>query len=190
MGNIKKNIAYNTFYQILCLITPMITIPYVSRILGPDGVGIYSYTHSLVTYFVMFAALGTATYGAREISRNRENKKNVSKLFWEIELLTIFTSVICVLAWLLFSVIYSEYRPFMLILTLNIFATMFDISWLYTGLEKFKYTVSVNSIFKILGVIFSFKILIICCNKFFIIVILSLYFHSEPNFAILYANTE
>ena len=67
--SIKKNYIYNTIYQVLSLITPLITAPYISRVLGSSGVGIYSYTNSIVTYFTLFAALGTASYGQREMIR-------------------------------------------------------------------------------------------------------------------------
>lgn len=154
--SIKKNVILNTFYQILTLIIPFITAPYISRVLGADKIGIYSYTNSIQLYFSMFAALGTASYGLREISRNRNDKNNRSKLFWEIEILTIITSGICLLAWFVIILLSEEYKIYFLILTLNIFNTMFDISWFYSGLEQFKYTIIQNSIFKILGVILLF----------------------------------
>lgn len=154
--SVKKGILLNTIYQVLSIIIPFITTPYISRVLGPDGVGAYSYTHSLVTYFTMFAALGTITYGAREISRKRDNKMEMSKTFWEIEILTIITSLVSIVVWIIFSILYKSYTIYMLILTMFLVNTMFDISWLYVGLEKFKYTVSINSIFKILGVILLF----------------------------------
>ena len=86
--SIKKNYIYNTIYQVLSLITPLITAPYISRVLGSSGVGIYSYTNSIVTYFTLFAALGTASYGQREIAMHRNDSKASSKLFWEIEFLS------------------------------------------------------------------------------------------------------
>ena len=67
--SLKKNIAISTIYQVLLIILPIITAPYVARVLGPDQSGIYDYTNSIQTYFAMFAALGTASYGAREVSR-------------------------------------------------------------------------------------------------------------------------
>ena len=151
--SIKKNIIFSTFYQILLLFTPLITTPYISRVLGPTGNGIYSYTNSYQLYFSMFAALGTLSYGQREIARNRDSKYERSKLFWEIEFLTIITSGICILIWLAFSLFQTNYRIYFLILTLNIFATMFDISWFYAGIEQFKFIVMRNSFFKILGVV-------------------------------------
>lgn len=154
--SIKKNIVYNTIYQILTLIIPLITAPYVSRVIGAGGVGTYSYTLSIQTYFSLFAALGTATYGTREIARNRNDKYKRSKIFWEIELLTIFTSLICLIIWIVFVSQVENYKIYFAILTLNLFNTMFDISWFYGGLEQFKYTIIQNSIFKILGVFLIF----------------------------------
>ena len=83
--SIKRNILYNTFYQVLTLILPFITAPYISRVIGAAGIGTYSYTLSIQTYFSMFAALGTASYGIREIARNRDDEYKRSKIFWEIE---------------------------------------------------------------------------------------------------------
>ena len=154
--SIKKNIMLSTLYQVLILIIPFITAPYISRVIGVEGVGIYSYTLSIQTYFSMFAALGTITYGTREIARVRKDKSKVSKLFWEIELLTIITSFICLILWLILIGISKNYKIYFLILTLNLFNTMFDISWLYSGLEEFKYTILKNALFKILGVILLF----------------------------------
>ena len=75
MSSIKKNLGLQTAYQILSACMPLITAPYVSRILGADGVGIYSYSQSCITYFTMFAVLGTNSYGMREIARCRNNKE-------------------------------------------------------------------------------------------------------------------
>ena len=84
MEDIKKNYIYNTIYQVLSLITPLITAPYISRVLGSSGVGIYSYTNSIVTYFTLFAALGTASYGQREIAMHRNDSKASSKYMFHV----------------------------------------------------------------------------------------------------------
>ena len=73
--SIKKNYIYRLAYEILNLIVPFITAPYISRILGAEGIGIYSYTGSVMSYFTLAAALGTSSYGTREIARCRINKK-------------------------------------------------------------------------------------------------------------------
>ena len=151
--NIKKNFAYTTAFQILSLITPFVTAPYVSRVLGPEGTGIYSFTSANVAYFTMFAALGTVSYGAHTIARQRDDREAYSKSFWEIELLTIATSLICLLAWFGFILITNDSnRVYYLILTMSILGTMFDITWFFKGLEMFKVTVLRSAVFKLLGV--------------------------------------
>jgi O-antigen/teichoic acid export membrane protein len=155
---LKINIILNLLYEILVIAAPMITAPYVSRVLQADGIGKYSYTSSLLAYFTMFASLGTASYGQREIARLRGDKKRYSKIFWEIELCSVFTTCICLILWLLFAIMYDEYRTYMLAITYSLVAVLFDISWLYRGLEKFKYTVGINAFFKILSIILIFTL--------------------------------
>lgn len=62
MGKLKSNFIYNAIYQILILIVPFLTTPYVARTIGAEGVGTYSYTYSIVSYFMMFALLGMNNY--------------------------------------------------------------------------------------------------------------------------------
>ena len=125
--SVKKNIILSTLYQILTMIIPFITAPYISRVIGANGVGIYSYTLSIQTYFSMIAALGTVTYGAREIARNRDDEHKRSKIFWEIEILTIITSAICLVLWVILIGLSDTYKIYYIILTMNLFNTMFDI---------------------------------------------------------------
>lgn len=152
-AGLKKNIAISTLYQILSMILPLITAPYASRVLGVDGIGVYSYTHSYSMYFTLVAALGTVTYGSREIARNRNDKKQTSQLFWEIESLTILTSLACIIVWTVMTILWEEYRLYFAILTVLLVGTMLDISWLYAGLEQFKYTITQNLLFKVLGAV-------------------------------------
>ena len=154
--SLKKNIAISTVYQVLLIILPIITAPYVARVLGPDQSGIYDYTNSIQTYFAMFAALGTATYGAREIARVRNDAAMRSKLFWEIELMTVMTSTVCIIIWFIFIAITTHYKVIYLVLTMGLFSTMFDISWFFAGMEQFKYTVTKNAACKLIGVVLMF----------------------------------
>lgn len=151
--SIKKNYIYSLLYQILSMITPLITAPYVSRVLGADGMGIYSYTSSYMTYFSLIAALGTSSYGTREIARCRNNQKDYSKKFWEIELLTVFTTLASLVAWLVLIMASHRNRVYFIALIPQLVATIFDISWFYTGHEKIGYTVFWNAICKIVGAI-------------------------------------
>lgn len=150
--SIKKNYILNTLYQILTLVTPLITTPYISRVLGPDGVGAYSYTNSIVTIFSLFACLGTTTYGQRTIAQCRDDVKQRTKAFWEIEVLSCITTIFCLAAWTLFIVVYPEYKFYFIILSFDLLSTALDISWLYAGLERYQFIVMRNSVVKLVGV--------------------------------------
>ena len=154
--SLKKNIAISTVYQVLLIILPIITAPYVARVLGPAQSGIYDYTNSIQTYFAMFAALGTASYGSREIARVRDDIEMRSRLFWEIELMTVMTSSVCIAVWFIFIALTSHYKVIYLVLTMGLLSTMFDISWFFAGMEQFKYTVSKNAACKLAGVVLMF----------------------------------
>ena len=123
--SIKKNYIYNTIYQVLSLITPLITAPYISRVLGSNGVGIYSYTNSIVTYFTLFAALGTASYGQREIAMHRDDPETSSKLFWEIEILSLTTTAVSLIVWIAWIFISTQYTAIYSVLTLSVLAVAF-----------------------------------------------------------------
>lgn len=157
--SIKKNFLYSTFYQILTMILPLITTPYVSRVLGADGIGTYSYTYSFQTYFAMFAALGVLGYGQREIARNRNDADVRSQLFWEIEAMVVVTTAITLIVWFVFSLIYAKYTAIFLVLTINLVAVTFDISWFFSGLEEFQYIVVKNTAVKLITVVLLFALI-------------------------------
>ncbi len=135
------------------LLTPFITTPYVSRVLGADGIGIYSYTSSVMTYFALFAALGTASYGAREIAQHRNFVQEASKLFWEIELMTVCTSLAALVGWGIVIAVSRKYTYYFIALLPSLFAVTADITWFFIGYEQVKYTVSRGLFCKILGII-------------------------------------
>ena len=122
---LKKNLILSTAYEILNIITPFITAPYIARVLGADGIGIYSYTNSIQLYFAMFAALGIMSYGKREIARNRDNMLEKSRLFIELEILLLFTTSIILLAWCAWIFITPTYKIYYLILSISLLNTIF-----------------------------------------------------------------
>lgn len=155
MGNNKKiviNYIYNLLYQILIIIVPLITTPYVSRVLGVEQIGIYSYTISITTYFILFGSLGSALYGQREIAYNQSNKNKISKTFIEIFLARIISMSISLIVFFVVLVKNNIYSIYYKILILEIIAQMIDISWLFQGLEEFKKVVFRNIIVKIVSV--------------------------------------
>lgn len=133
-----KNFLWNAGYQIFILIVPLVTIPYINRVLGPTGVGINSYTNSIVQYFILIGSLGINTYGNREIAYHRDSPEKMSRTFWEIALLRILTIAISVILYLVFIGMTSQYRLFYLLQGIMLIGTAFDISWFFMGIENFK----------------------------------------------------
>ena len=150
--SVKKNYVYHLMFEILKIILPLITAPYITRVLEPDGTGIYGYTTANLTYFLLIAALGTSSYGTGEIARHRNDREKYSKLFWEIELLSVCTSIFALVLWGLFIAVTDKYKIYYLALTPALISNIFDISWFFTGQEQVKYIVVRNIIFKLLGV--------------------------------------
>ena len=79
--SIVNNYLYNLSYQLLILILPLVTTPYISRVLGAHGVGTFSYTNSITQYFILFGCVGLNLYGQREIAYVQSDKKNTAKYF-------------------------------------------------------------------------------------------------------------
>lgn len=151
--SISKNYFYNLFYQVLTIILPLITTPYLSRVLGAEGIGVYSYTLSIATYFVLFGSLGVALYGQREIAYLQNDSKKRSIVFWEIVLMKIVTMSISLTIFGLTYARTGEYAVYYRILIIEIVSQMIDISWFFQGMEEFKKTVTRNSIVKIIFVV-------------------------------------
>lgn len=157
--SVKKNIALSTAYQMFNLFFPFVTAPYLSRVLGADGIGIYSFTNSIATFFTMFATIGIWVYGTREIARVRDNKVELSRLFWEIEITIIAFTTASVLIWLIWIFYAPDYNIIYLILTITLFNTIADISWFFAGIEQFKYIILRNSLVKIAGIVLIFVLI-------------------------------
>lgn len=151
--SITKNYIYNLIYQVLVLILPLITAPYISRVLGAENIGIYSYTISIVTYFILFGSLGIAIYGQREIAYLQEKPEEYSKTFWEIVILRFITISISMIIFYFTFAQNGQYAVYYRILLLELFATCLDISWFFQGLEEFKKTVVRNTIVKIISIV-------------------------------------
>ncbi len=151
--SVAKNYIYNVAYEILAIIIPFITIPYLSRVLGAEKIGIYSYTISIVTYFILFGSLGIAMYGKREIAYVQNDINKRSKTFLEILMLRFFTLSVSMLVFYFVFCIHGQYKIYYTILLLELIANMFDISWFFQGLEEFKKTVVRNVLVKIISTI-------------------------------------
>lgn len=156
--SVVKNYMYNLIYQVLILILPLITTPYLSRVLGAEGVGIYGYTYSIVTYFVLFGSLGIALYGQREIAYVQDSPLKRKKVFLELILFRFITLAIAILVYCLIFVRGAKYHQYYLILLIELIAAGFDISWFFQGIEEFKKTVFRNVLVRVVSVSLVFVI--------------------------------
>ena len=173
--SITKNYIYNVAYQILITILPLITTPYVSRVLNAEAIGIYSYTISITTYFILFGSLGVALYGQREIAYYQTDKIKRSKIFWEINILRFVTMTIAMVIYYFIYVRQGEYKIYYEILLIELLANCLDISWFCRGIEEFKKTVVRNTLVKLISVVLIFTLVksVDDLYKYFIIYVLS-----------------
>ncbi len=152
MKSIKKNYAYNLAYQLLIAVTPIITIPYLSRILGAGGVGEASFAESIVSYFVLFATLGTTTFGQREISYYQDDIDKRSVAFFNIFILKFITSLVILIIYITTAILFFKSKIYILFI-FNILAIMFNVTWFFQGLEEFKLIAIRNFICKFLNIV-------------------------------------
>lgn len=146
MKNIAKNFFYQSIFQVIKIIMPIITIPVVSSALGPSGIGIYNYTSSIVQYFILVAGLGVTMYGNREIALTWNGRKeDVSKTFWEIVVFKMLATFLVLFVYLLIILSFDS-KIYFLCQTLTIISVMFDISWFFMGIQNFK-KISLSNLF-------------------------------------------
>lgn len=152
---VVKNFLYNVSYQLLIIILPLITVPYVSNILGSQGVGDYAFTNSNMRYFIIFGMMGIGLYGNRQIAYVRENKEELQNTFFSIYSMQLITTTISFIAYLIFALVFSNsnYRILYIAQGINILGAMFDISWLFMGLEQFKKTVVRNTLIRLISLV-------------------------------------
>ncbi|MBO6383962.1 flippase [Enterococcus casseliflavus] len=145
MKKTAYNFLFQSLFQVMKIILPLITIPIISKALGPEGIGIYNYTNSIAQYFVLFAGLGVGVYGNREIAIARENKDLLSFRFWELFGMSFFVSILSLISFLLLA-FHSKDSFYLLLQAPIVLGAMFDISWFFMGIEDFKKT-SLSSLF-------------------------------------------
>ena len=145
-----KNYLYNLSYQILTIILPIITVPYVTRIFTSDDLGNYGFYNSIVSYFSLFAMLGIGVYGTKQIAA----ASDVSSTFWNIYVIQLIASLLALSVYLIaFFSIPQMGGVIPLILGIVLFAKMIDISWLFSGKEDFKKITIRNIVVRLIGVI-------------------------------------
>ena len=150
MHSIKKNFVYNSAYQVLTLFIPLITTPYISRVLGAEKIGMYSYAFTIAKYYVMFIMLGLNNYGNRTIASVRDDRRALSKNFWSIYFMQLVIGVFVTCIYFLYSILLSEDVKISLVFAMYVLSACVDINWFFFGLEKFRATVTRNMVIKLL----------------------------------------
>lgn len=157
--SLKLNFIMNAVLTISAFIFPLISFPYVSRILGPSGTGNVSFATSIVAYFALFAQLGIPTYGIRATARVRDDKELLSRTVQEIFIINILMSI---LTYIVFFVVLnivpqmSDDKLLFMIVSSTIFFNAIGMDWLYKGLEKYTYITTVSILFKFIALILMF----------------------------------
>lgn len=152
-----KNYIYSVLYQLLLVITPFITTPYLTRVLGLELLSINTFTANLVQWFVLFGMMGVNTYGNREIAKVRDDKQLLSKTFFEI-----FTMQFCSMC--ISSVVYAIFvgfqeeslKIYLLLQSITLLSVALDITWFFYGVEDFKKASIRNMLVKIVGIVLIF----------------------------------
>ena len=148
MPSIKKNIAYSSILTVSGYLFPLITFPYVTRVLGVNNIGICNFVDSVVYYFIVFSMMGVGKVGVREIARAKHSKAELDKTFSSLLSLNLLFTVFSILVLFIcvgFVPKFQEYHQMFYIGAAKILANSLLIEWLFTGLENFKF-ITVRSI--------------------------------------------
>ncbi|GHT01414.1 heteropolysaccharide repeat-containing protein [Bacteroidia bacterium] len=139
--SIKKNIVYNVGLSVANLLFPLVTSPYIYRVLGVENIGLVNFAMSYANYFVLFAALGTGLYGIREIAKYKDNQEQASQLFSEIFRINLITTFIVSLIYFASVFYIPELRQdwhLFIVAGISVYLVPIAIDWYFQGLEEFK----------------------------------------------------
>ena len=148
----KLNILYNAIYRCVVIVTPLITSPYLSRVLGAEKLGVYSYANAFATYFVIFSLLGVSDYGNRTVAQVRGDRDRLSDAFWQIYYLQFFLTILLLAAYAVSIFSAARYFTVQLVFGLYVLSSFFEVNWFAFGMEEFRLT-SIRSIITRLGIV-------------------------------------
>ena len=154
--SIKKNYIYNLLLNISSVIFPLITAPYISRVLEPDGVGLNNFATTYAGYFALVALLGIPTYGVREVAKQRDDKDALSALVSQLmsiaAIVTLIVSIIYLASIALIGKMSQDYVIFLLA-GFVIYLAPLKINWYYQGIEQFGFITLRTVVIRTLSVI-------------------------------------
>lgn len=159
MGSTKKNFIYNLILGGTNILVPVVTFPYASRVLGPEGIGITSFALSLSVTFIVLGSLGIPIYGIREIAKSRKSQHELSKTFSELIIIHLFWIILVLVfyaAWIFLSGTYQNEIQLKYFSFAHIICSVGLINWFYQGIERYKWISIINAISKALIIILLF----------------------------------
>ena len=158
-ASIRKNTIFNAIKTLSSIIFPLITFPYVSRVLTPENTGKINFGSSVVSYFSLIASLGITTYAIRECSAVREDKEKLNEVASQIYSINIITTLIAYLALGITLIFYQKlanYRELIIIQSLSIVAITIGADWINSAMEEFRFITIRGMLFQLLSVILMF----------------------------------
>lgn len=173
MASVKKNYVYNLIVQLLGIILPVVTTPYVTRVLGNENLGVFSYAQTIVNYFILFGCIGLNSYSQREIASCRGDKHKQSVIFVEVMLVRLVTIGLSMVAYWGYIIAVADYPLCYALFGLELFAALVDISWFLQGNENFKSSMIRAIITRLLGLVCIFlfvknetqlSVYVLCCS--------------------------
>lgn len=159
MASLKANALYNSFYQAIRIIFPLITYPYVARIIGPEGIGKVTYAYTYASYFYNFALAGIPYFALREISKVRDNKIVLSKKYSQFIIISTLLALFSAFAYMLSEFFIPTVVPERILFKLffiNVISEWMQIDWFYQGVENYRYITIRNILIRLISIIFTF----------------------------------
>ncbi len=160
--SLKKNFIMNVLLTMSSFLFPLITFPYISRVLMPEGTGRVQFATSLVSYFSLFAQLGIPTYGIRACAKVRDNREELTRVSHELLLINVIMNIISYIAFslaLIFVPDLQEDRVLYVVISLTIILTSVGMEWLYKALEQYTYITIRSIVFKFIALIAMFLLI-------------------------------
>ena len=159
MKSLGKNAFLNGFRNLLNLLFPLLTFPYISKTLNVDGIGKYNFAQTTVNYFMLIAGLGISSYAIREGSKYRNEKEKFNNFASEILFCNMISTLVAYIL-LIISMLYieklSNYTELIVIFSFQILFTTIGVEWIYSIFEEYAYITKRSIIFKIISILFIF----------------------------------
>lgn len=156
MASLKKNSIYNTLLNVCNVIYPLVTAPYLARVLDPDGIGLFNFATTYANYFALVAVLGIPIYGIREVAKVREDKEALNNVVSELITISLISTIVVTAVYLLTLLIINKlHESFILFLVAGIviYLAPLRINWYYQGVEKFGFITARTLIIRVLSIV-------------------------------------